>query len=190
MLQNLLLRHCFLLGPPPLHKSTLTHIYNILTLLLFVCRDFYKQSVVQSEVWKLYVHPTWFICNQDSIVNVFRKIKLGFNTVHVFGLYTRLNDLMNRCYFFHTLHVSNFTAFCLTIDKISRPKFKTFQNKSSQEVIMWILYLPIFIDIECIVCSERTKPVSTLPRAIYDNNKLAMCEADRMNDVDVNGSSR
>ena len=33
--------------------------------------------MVQSEVRRLYIHPTWFICNEDFIVKVFHKIKLN-----------------------------------------------------------------------------------------------------------------
>ena len=60
----------------------LKHFYNALSLftvcvLDVVCRAFYKQSMVQSEVRKLCVHPTWFIYSEDFTVNEFDEMKLN-----------------------------------------------------------------------------------------------------------------
>ena len=42
-----------------------------------VYRAFYKQSMMQSDVRKLCVHPTWLICSEYFEVNVFDKMKLN-----------------------------------------------------------------------------------------------------------------
>ena len=59
-------------------------------------RSFHKQSMVQSEVRELCVHPTWFICNEDFIVNVLQNMKLTLiTTIQMCDLYTSLNDFVN-----------------------------------------------------------------------------------------------
>ena len=50
-----------------------------------MCRTFYKQSVEQSEVGKLCVHPTWFIWDGDFILIFFpwQSSWIFFITVHI-----------------------------------------------------------------------------------------------------------
>ena len=38
--------------------------------MLLVCRASGKQSVMQSEVRKLYLHPIWFVCNHEMELNL------------------------------------------------------------------------------------------------------------------------
>ena len=76
-----------------------------------------------SEVRKLCDHPTWFSCSEDSIVNVFHKIKL--NLLHYISVHLiSFNSLL--VYFAWWLFQVG-----LAIDTIFRPEFTLFQFKNS-----------------------------------------------------------
>ena len=57
----------FLVSPPQTLQYTVSCF--IVCVLDVVCTAFYKQSMVQSEIRKYCVHPTWFICSEDFSLN-------------------------------------------------------------------------------------------------------------------------
>ena len=76
----------------PLQKVLYTLSVNVLEVM---CRVFYKQSMVHSEVRKLCIHPTWFIWNKDLIINVFYKMKQ--NLLYYFSCLC-LRGFLNCCF--------------------------------------------------------------------------------------------
>ena len=54
-----------------LEKHKTTNKTFIVCVLNIVYRAFYNQYMVQTEGRTFCVHPTWFICSEDFIVNVF-----------------------------------------------------------------------------------------------------------------------
>ena len=86
---------------PVTSDSSCSTIY-FLHFLLFVC----MVGFLQSEVTKMFVHPTWFICNQNIIRHSFHKMKQN--------LFINLNVLLSCRYFFHTLHIGYFRGCSLS----------------------------------------------------------------------------